>query len=194
MTNVGGELHYISNNDHDFMDGDGEDDDNICEIVSATCLDRGKMLQNKPADYGRVKAYANAIVVLPISGTQKATLRLTRYLWDMLELNGGNWINTAAQFGDKRIDDEFVWSGGNDQHHVTGANTLIQGTDSPIVRGTFEPLSGSDLLNKAVPLPAELQTLLPQSQVVRDPAKPGRLTITPRSTVKTIGAIETAGS
>jgi hypothetical protein len=42
-------------------------------------------------------------------------------LWDMLELNGGNWINTPVQFGDKPIDDEFVWPGGNDQHHVTGA-------------------------------------------------------------------------
>jgi len=192
--NVGGELHYISNDNHDFMDGDGEDDDNICEAVSATCRDRGRMLQDTPDDYGNIKAYNNAIVVLPLSGTQKATLLLTRYKWDMLRLNGGNWINTAAQFGDKPINDQFVWPEGNTQHHVLGAETLIQGTGSPIVRGTFEPLNGSDLLNKAVSLPAELQALPPDRQVVRDPAKPGRLTISPRTTLKTIGAIETASS
>ena len=191
---IADELHYLSTNDHDFMDGDGEDDGNICEAVSATCLDRGKMLQNKQQDYGRIKAYNNAIVVLPLSGTQKGTLRLTRYKWDMLELNGGNWINTAAQFGNTDIDDEFVWPEGNAQHHVTGADSLILGTASPIVRGTFEPLSGSELLDKAVALPAELQALRPEWQVVRDPAKPGKLTRTPRTTVKTIGAIETASS
>ncbi|MGH8237615.1 MAG: hypothetical protein ACREXP_11420, partial [Steroidobacteraceae bacterium] len=191
---IADELHYISNNDHDFMDGDGEDDGNICETVSATCLDRGKMLQNEPQDYGRIKAYNNAIVVLPLTGTQNGTLRLTRYKWDMLELNGGNWINTAAQFGNTDIDEEFVWPEGNAQHHVTGADTLILSTASPIVRGTFEPLSGSELLDKAVALPAELQALRPEWQVVRDPAMPGKLTRTPRTTVKTIGAIETASS
>lgn len=77
---------------------------------------------------------------------------------------------------------------------MTGADSLILGTASPIVRGTFEPLSGSEPLDKAVALPAELQTLRPEWQVVRDPAKPGKLTITPRATVKTIGAIETASS
>jgi len=45
-----------------------------------------------------------------------------------------------------------------------------------------------------VSLPAELQALPPDRQVVRDPAKPGRLTISPRTTLKTIGAIETASS
>jgi PKD repeat protein len=184
------ELHYITDENGD-----------TCLQLSAGCTDWGAMSQHRQDEYGRFRAFNNAIVLLPYtSGAKQSAFELTRNLWDQVELGGGNWISdtwnipdpdtgntTTPGFGIRVLED--AWPGGNDKHHVTGV-PLLEGPGSPIVRATFQPLSNSQLLNKAVALPEELPR--PDFQIMRDPSKPGALVISPRDTVKTIGAIESA--
>lgn len=189
--NAGNQLHYIT-------DADGD----TCLQLSAGCTDWGPMLQHTKDDYGTIRAYNNAIVLLPYtSGAAKSAFEITRNRWDKVELGGGNWItdtwdvldestgNTAQPgFGIRELPD--AWPGGNVGHHVTGAAGLLEGAGSPIVRATFEPLSNSPLLNRAGALPEQLPR--PDWQIALDPSRPRRLVISKRDELTTIGAIESA--
>jgi hypothetical protein len=188
-TNVNGTLHYLTN-------AAGK----TCQQLTADCTDWGAMLQTaNQADFGRMRAWNNAIVLKSFSAAQsRSYFEWTRNLWDQLDIEGANWITSGwdasnefeGAFGRRRLPAANVYPGGNDAHHVTGLNNLLTGAAVPIDTATFAPLTGSPLLSKAAALPEALQGAAPVYQIRVDAAQPGRVFMSPRNSNKTLGAIE----
>ncbi len=192
LTNADGRLRYR-------VDGNGR----ICNAPAAGCTDHGEMLQNRPEHFGRMRAFNNAIAFTPMAGAAEASdWEFSRRLWDQLDLVGPNWITSGWNVdrgGDgnggglprRRIDDDKVWPGGNDRHHITGLNLLLTGSALPIAKASFAPLPAGPLFNAAGPWDARLNDALrPGYSVTLDAARPGRLTLTPRAALTTIGAVQ----
>jgi hypothetical protein len=196
---VGNELHYIARPNGD-----------TCAAVSANCVDYGPMLQRRYADFGRMRAFHNALVRKPFTaGAQNSHFELTRYRWDKMDITGPTWITTGwdvdvvpndnegGGFGWRVLPDEAVYpaaggiAGGNTGHHVTGVANVVTGVDVPIDTGTFAPLPSSPLRGAAAAWPAELPAAMqPQFSATVDPANPGRVMLVPRVQWTTIGAVE----
>jgi hypothetical protein len=174
-----------------------------CQTLAAGCVDWGPMLQTRTEDFGRMRAFHNAVVRMPFSTSQPSDVELTRYRWDKLDFTGPNWItagwdtDTDVQdgqgggYGRRLMPENHIYPGGNDAHHITGVHHLLTGNAVPIDTGTFAPLAGSPLRSAATPLPTDLPaSLRPAYSVTLDPTQPNRVVLTPRSQWSTLGAVE----
>jgi hypothetical protein len=193
LTNVGNELHYITL----------ETDDKTCQTPRSDCTDWGKMQQNVQAEFGRMRAFNNAIVFKPLPGATRASdFEFTRNYWDQLELVGPMWLSdgwdkdhssseSGGAYGHRALPDANVYPGGNAAHHVTGSSNVVSANGVPIDPATFAPTAQSPLLNAGGPFDARLAgSLKPVFSVTLDPAQKGRLIITPRTSLSTIGAVQ----
>lgn len=191
LKNVGGQLHYIT-------DADGH----TCQTLAAGCTDWGPMLQTTIDQFGRMRAFNNALVrTSATAGQNPSDFEFTRFFWDKLDMTGPMWITAGWEvdnggddngggFGHRLLPENNVYAGGNAAHHVTGVASVVTGAALPIDRATFAPVNGSPLRNAAGPWPAgELaDALKPAFNVTVDPAAVGRLVVTPRAALTTIGA------
>lgn len=193
LQNVGSQLHYITL----------ANDDATCQTLQPGCVDWGPMLQNRIEDFGRMRAFNNALVLKPFSTANASNFELARRLSDRVEIIGPNWLSNrwnvssnsweGGGFPRTALTAEHVYPGGNADHHIIGAENIITGGagDVPVDNQTFAPVAGSTLRNAAGTWPAELADLLkPQFSVTLDPAQPGRLLPVPRASLSTIGAVE----
>jgi hypothetical protein len=192
LTNVNGRLRYL-------VDGSGR----ICPAPAANCTDHGEMLQNRTEHFGRMRAFNNAVAFTPYADAAEASdWEFSRHLWDVLDIVGPFWIPTGWNVdrgGDsnggglprQRIDDDKVYPGGNDQHHISGLNRVLTGAALPIAKASFAPVAASPLFNAAGPWDTRLNDALkPAYSVTLDPARPGRLIVAPRTLLSTIGAVQ----
>ncbi len=191
--NVGGALHYITQ----------ADDDATCPLPAAGCTDWGPMLQRRAADFGRMRAFHNALVRVPFTGGGPASdFELTRNRWDQLELLGPTWLtqgwnvdsngdSLGGGFGQRQLPAAHVYPGGNDAHHVSGLQHVVTGATVPLATDTLAPTAGSALRGAAGPWPAALPaSLRPGFGITIDPAQPGRVVAVPRTQWSTVGASE----
>ncbi|MGA0611688.1 hypothetical protein [Caldimonas sp. KR1-144] len=151
-----------------------------------------------------MQAHNNAIYLTSATpGAAPSAWEFTRWKADQLVL-GRNWIsshwntavpatgNTATPgFGIASIPDSVVYPGGNASHHVTGTQNLLTGSGAPIDVTTFRPTADSPLKLQAQALPAGIpMSMWPTHQVRLVPGQPGKLEVTPRAALTTLGASE----
>jgi hypothetical protein len=150
-----------------------------------------------------MRAFNNAIVFKPLPGATRASdFEFTRNYWDQLELVGPMWLSegwdkdhssseSGGAYGHRALPDANVYPGGNAAHHVTGSSNVVSANGVPIDPATFAPTPQSPLLNAGGPFDARLaSSLKPVFSVTLDPAQKGRLIITPRTSLSTIGAVQ----
>lgn len=167
-------------------------------------IEYGLIHPHNASSWPVMQAHNNAIYMTSDSAlAPPSAWEFTRWKADQLVL-GRNWIsshwntavpstgNTATPgFGLGVIPDTVVYPGGNASHHVSGSANLLTGSAAPIDLGTFAPLSGSPLLGAASTLPSQIpDAMLPRYQVRLVPGLPGKLDVTPRATLNTLGANE----
>lgn len=197
LKNVGDKLHYLA----------VKNDDTTCPVVNANCLDWGPMQQNVAAEFGRMRAFNNAIVLTKLPGAaHPSDFELTRHPWDQLEIVGPLWLSPTwnvpaiansgggggfPQFKESTLLEELSYPGGDDAHHITGVDQIRTANTVPIDKKSFAPVAGSSLLNAAGQWDTRLANALkPTFSVTLDPADPRRLIITPRTSLSTIGAVQ----
>ena len=165
--------------------------------------DWGPMTQPVESAFPQMRAYNNVLVLAPgTPGSPRSDFELTRWRadrmllqrnyitagWDVQDLDGSS---TQPGYGQRLLPEEIVYPGGNDGHHVQGAENLVTGTTSPVDFATFAPLPDSPLRGAALPLPAEVPPeFVPRYQVSLKLTRPDRLVISPRRSLRTLGAVE----
>jgi hypothetical protein len=183
---INGALHYVDS-----------------PVAGGPPKDWGRMTQPVASEFPQMRAYNNVLVLTSRTpGSPRSDFELTRWRADQLLL-GRNFITTGWNvqdldssstnpgYGQRLLPEEIIYPGGNIGHHVEGAENLLTGTASPVSLTTFAPLPGSPLQGAALPLPPEVPAaLLPHYQVSLDLNRPSRLVITPRGSLRTLGAVE----
>lgn len=170
-------------------------------VVDGT--DYGPLLQQVPEDFPLMRATNNVLVLASATpGAARSDFEWNRWAADRVALDvnfvTSGWdvqdLDASANvpgYGQRALDESVVYPGGNDAHHVTGAEHLVEGSASPLDHDTLAPLPGSPLAGAAGPLPVEIPEILhPMYQIRLVPGSPGRLDVTPRSARTTLGAIE----
>ncbi|HJV95853.1 MAG TPA: NosD domain-containing protein [Albitalea sp.] len=153
----------------------------------------------------RMEAFNNAIYLTSATtGADPSFWQFTRWRADQVAL-GRNWISTSWNdpaaanatgnptpgFGFRQIGNNIVYPGGDAAHHVTGTQNLVTGADAPVDSGTFAPTANSPLRNQAQAMPSGVpSSLWPTYQVRLVPGTPGRLQISARTSLTTLGANE----
>ncbi|HEX8537787.1 MAG TPA: hypothetical protein VF664_10020, partial [Cystobacter sp.] len=183
---VDGELHYVA-----------------APVSGGSPRDWGAMTQPLESSFPQMRAYNNVLVLTSYTpDSPRSDFELTRWRADRLLL-GRNFItegwnvqdldssSTQPGYGQRLLPEEIVYPGGNDGHHVQGAENLLTGSAPPVDFATFAPLPDSPLRGAALPLPAELPPeFVPRYQVSLDPGQPGQLVISARRGLQTLGAVE----
>jgi hypothetical protein len=209
LKNDGDKLHYLSKWIKVVENGKEYDRLVPCKVDDPKCENWGPMQQNVAAEFGRMRAFNNAIVLTKLAGaSHPSEFELTRHPWDQLEIVGPLWLSPHwdkdedgdgggggfPQFKESTLLEELAYPGGDDAHHITGHEQHIRTAATvPISKTTFAPVAGSSLLNAARPWDASLglnDALKPTFSVTLDPADPRRLIITPRTALTTIGAVQ----
>lgn len=186
-------LHYITQ-----ATGRG-----TCQTLAAGCIDWGPMLQTREEDFGRMKAFHNALVRMPFSSARASDFEITRNRWDQLDIIGPMWITAGwdvdsnpndgagGGYGRRTMPAANVYAGGNDGHHVTGTAHVLTGAAAPIDLASFTPVAGSPLIGAAGAWPSAVPvSMRPQYSVVVDASQPGRLVLLPRTQWTTLGSAE----
>ena len=167
-------------------------------------VEYGVIHENAATSWPVMQAHDNAIVLTSsTSGAPTSAWEFTRWKADQLAL-GRNWISStwnvavpatgntqSPGFGIAPLPDDVVYPGGNASHHVTGTGALLTGSAVPIDLQTFAPLPGGPLVGQAQALPSAIPAAMrPTYQIRRVPGDTGKLEITSRPTLTTLGAHE----
>lgn len=193
LKNVNGSLHYLTQ----------PNNDTTCPSLGTGCVDWGAMLQTRTEDFGRMRAFHNALVRTSFTpGAAASDFELTRNRWDKMDITGPMWLSTGwnvdangdslgGGFGKRQLPAAHVYPGGNDAHHVTGTHHIVTGGTSPVRPDTMGPTATSALRGAAAPWPADVPVgLRPTFSVTLDAAQPGKVILVPRTQWGTIGASE----
>jgi hypothetical protein len=197
LRNVGQKLHYITDSSGD-----------TCQTLASGCTDWGPMLQTRYHDFGRMRAFNNALVRRPFSSAHASDFEWTRNRWDKLDITGPMWItagwdkdtdgdNNGGGFGHRTLPAAHVYpesahaQAGNSGHHVTGIDHVIAGKGVPIDVATFAPHATSPLRGAAANLPPGLPAKhRPQFSVRLDASRPHAVVAVPRLEWSSLGAFE----
>lgn len=207
LKNVGDKLHYLSKWVEVIEDGETYNRLVPCALGEPGCNNWGLMQQNVASEFGRMRAFNNAIVLTKLPGAaHPSDFELTRHPWDQLEIVGPLWLSPTwnvpadpdsgggggfPQFKDSTLLGDLAYPGGDDAHHITGLQHILTASTVPIDKASFAPVAGSPLLNAAGPWDTRLaDALKPTFSVTLDPADPRRLVITERKSLTTIGAVQ----
>jgi len=135
------------------------------------------------------------------AGAQRSDFELCRWRADQVAL-GINWISAGWNvqdqdhssptpgYGNSLIAPAVAYPGGNDAPHVTGVEHLVEGSAMPIDPLTFAPLAGGPLPHAAQPLPAEIPADLRPTYEIHPDLTHATLTIEPRASLTTLGAMQ----
>lgn len=156
---------------------------------------------NDFASYAKIEAFHNVVFLGSEGpGAQRSYFEFTRFRADKLQLGAGpNWISSGWDAEAPGYGQEFpgfgnrlsegpgaTYPGGDETHHVSGAESLLTGGVAPVDLSTFKPTAGSPIVGRAGALPTEIpEELAPLYQI--DPATGA---VSARNTATTLGAIQ----
>lgn len=183
---VNGEMHYVD-----------------APIDGGPPRDWGRMTTTFEAEFPQLRAYNNVLVLSSRTpGSPRADFELTRWRADRLFL-ARNFITTGWNvqdldssstnpgYGERLLPVATVYPNGNAHHHVEGVQNLLTSPTVPLDVSTFAPLAGSVVKGAAQALPPEVPAEhVPRFQLRLDPARPGKIHISARGSLTTLGAVE----